>query len=183
MPVPAAQQTSQTLICSAPQSLAGINVSTTVRMTVVRLRTGGLWVHAPIAPTRRAPRCFISAPCLHLAASHHRTAVRGRPPGQMSTRVGCAAAPVNSTGCDRECVELLEDLGMPVEHIVLTTHAYEHKIFVPPFQRRYGTAQVWVVPRCCATLSCSASVRCRADICLSLVLLLLLLYPHVPSDA
>lgn len=31
---------------------------------------------------------------------------------------------------------------------MLTTHAYEHKIFVPPFQRRYGTAQVWVVPRC-----------------------------------
>jgi len=70
----------------------------------------------------------------------------------MCSRVGCAAAPVNSTGCDRECVELLEDLGMPVEHIVLTTHAYEHKIFIPPFQRRYGTAQVWVVPRCCANL-------------------------------
>ena len=31
---------------------------------------------------------------------------------------------------------------------MLTTHAYEHKIFVPPFQRRYSTAQVWVVPRC-----------------------------------
>ncbi|KAK9836203.1 hypothetical protein WJX81_008501 [Elliptochloris bilobata] len=80
------------------QSLAGINVSTTVRMTVVKLKSGGLWIHAPIAPTR-------------------------------------------------ECVELLEALGAPVEHIVLTTHAYEHKIFVPPFQRRYGAAQVWVVPR------------------------------------
>ena len=38
--------------CLAPQSLAGVNVSTTIRMTVVKLRTGGLWVHAPIAPTR-----------------------------------------------------------------------------------------------------------------------------------
>ena len=36
------------------QSLAGINVSTTVRMTVVKLRSGGLWVHAPIAPSRHA---------------------------------------------------------------------------------------------------------------------------------
>ena len=35
------------------QSLAGINVCTTVRMTVVKLKTGGLWVHAPIAPTRQ----------------------------------------------------------------------------------------------------------------------------------
>ena len=51
----------------------------------------------------------------------------------------------------RECIELLEALGAPVEHIVLTTHAYEHKIFVPPFQRRYGKAQVWVVPRCAHT--------------------------------
>lgn len=43
--------------CLAPQSLAGINVSTTVRMTVVKLRTGGLWVHAPIAPTRHVSCC------------------------------------------------------------------------------------------------------------------------------
>lgn len=35
------------------QSLAGINVCTTVRMTVVKLASGGLWVHAPIAPTRQ----------------------------------------------------------------------------------------------------------------------------------
>ena len=48
----------------------------------------------------------------------------------------------------RECIELLEELNAPVEHIVLTTHAYEHKIFVPAFQRRYGGAKVWVVPRC-----------------------------------
>lgn len=35
-----------------PQSLGGSNVTTNVRMTVVRLKAGGLWVHAPIAPTR-----------------------------------------------------------------------------------------------------------------------------------
>ncbi len=36
------------------QSLAGLNVATTVRMTVVKLKTGGLLVYAPIAPTRSA---------------------------------------------------------------------------------------------------------------------------------
>jgi hypothetical protein len=64
---------------------------------------------------------------------------------------------------------------MPVEHIVLTTHAYEHKIFVPPFQRRYGTAQVWVVPRCAARVRSAALGQCLmlcisalpAPICLS----------------
>ena len=29
----------------------GLNVSVNVRMTVIKLRSGGLWVHAPIAPT------------------------------------------------------------------------------------------------------------------------------------
>lgn len=30
----------------------GLNVSTNVRMTVIKLKSGGLWVHAPVAPTR-----------------------------------------------------------------------------------------------------------------------------------
>lgn len=34
------------------QSLAGLNVTTTVRMTVVKLQNGELLVYAPIAPTR-----------------------------------------------------------------------------------------------------------------------------------
>ena len=34
------------------QSLGGSNVSTNVRMTVIKLRSGGLFVHAPIAATR-----------------------------------------------------------------------------------------------------------------------------------
>ena len=29
----------------------GLNVSVNVRMTVIKLKTGGLWVHAPVAPT------------------------------------------------------------------------------------------------------------------------------------
>ncbi|EFN58377.1 hypothetical protein CHLNCDRAFT_140272 [Chlorella variabilis] len=39
-----------------PQSLGGSNVTTNVRMTIVRLKSGGLWVHAPIAPTRECVR-------------------------------------------------------------------------------------------------------------------------------
>ena len=34
------------------QSFALTNVATVVRMTVIKLRSGGLWVYAPIAPTR-----------------------------------------------------------------------------------------------------------------------------------
>ncbi|KAL0048122.1 hypothetical protein WJX82_008210 [Trebouxia sp. C0006] len=79
------------------QSLAGLNVTTTIRMTVVKLQNGELLVYAPIAPTR-------------------------------------------------ECVHLVKELDAPVKHIILTTHAYEHKIFISPFQRRFPEAQVYVVP-------------------------------------
>jgi len=34
-----------------------------------------------------------------------------------------------------------------VEYIVLPTFAYEHKIFVGPFSRKFPKAQVWVAPR------------------------------------
>ncbi|KAF8071318.1 rbm8a [Scenedesmus sp. PABB004] len=73
------------------------DVFTPVRMTVIKLRSGELWVHAPVAPTQ-------------------------------------------------ECVNLLRELGAPVAHIVLPTFAYEHKVFVGPFSRRFPDAQVWVTP-------------------------------------
>ena len=37
------------------QTFALTNVSTVVRMTVVKLKSGGLFVYAPIAPTRWVP--------------------------------------------------------------------------------------------------------------------------------
>ena len=75
----------------------GLNVSVNVRMTVIKLRSGGLWVHAPIAPTD-------------------------------------------------ECIALLNELDAPVEHIVLPTTLFEHKIFVGPFQRRFPNATVFIAP-------------------------------------
>jgi len=36
----------------------------------------------------------------------------------------------------RECIHLVKEIGA-VEHVVLTTHAYEHKIFVAPFARKF----------------------------------------------
>jgi|TARA_B110000238_G_scaffold175076_1_gene195182 hypothetical protein len=75
----------------------GLNVSVNVRMTVIKLKNGGLWVHAPVAPTE-------------------------------------------------ECISLLNDLGAPVEHIVLPTTLFEHKIFVGPFARRFPNAQTWIAP-------------------------------------
>ncbi|KAK4279420.1 hypothetical protein QN277_011205 [Acacia crassicarpa] len=80
------------------QALGFSSVSTNIRMTVIKLKSGGLWVHAPIAPTD-------------------------------------------------ECIKLLKELGSPVEYIVLPTFAYEHKIFVGPFSRKFPRAQVWVAPR------------------------------------
>ena len=47
----------------------------------------------------------------------------------------------------RECMALLKELDAPVKYIILTTHAYEHKIFIAPFQRRFKDAQVYVVPK------------------------------------
>lgn len=76
----------------------GLNVSVNVRMTVIKLKTGGLWVHAPVAPTT-------------------------------------------------EMVALLDELDAPVEHVVLPTTLFEHKIFVGPFQRKYPKAQCWIVPQ------------------------------------
>eukprot|EP00879_Flechtneria_rotunda_P019588 GHRR01020581.1.p1 GENE.GHRR01020581.1~~GHRR01020581.1.p1 ORF type:complete len:394 (+),score=84.45 GHRR01020581.1:401-1582(+) len=73
------------------------DVFTPVRMTVIKLRSGGLWVHAPLAPTQ-------------------------------------------------ELLNLLKELDAPVEYIVLPTFAYEHKVFVGPFSRRFPNAKVYVAP-------------------------------------
>ncbi|KAG2424024.1 hypothetical protein HXX76_014848 [Chlamydomonas incerta] len=79
------------------QALEFFSVFTPVRMTVIKLASGGLWVHAPVAPTA-------------------------------------------------ECIRLLKELDAPVEYIVLPTFAYEHKIFVGPFSRRFPKAKVYVAP-------------------------------------
>ncbi|KAG1671868.1 hypothetical protein FOA52_003435 [Chlamydomonas sp. UWO 241] len=79
------------------QALEDLSVYTPVRMTVIKLRSGGLWIHAPVAPTA-------------------------------------------------ECVRLVQELGCPVEYIVLPTFAYEHKIFVGPFSRAFPDAEVYVTP-------------------------------------
>lgn len=43
--------------------------------------------------------------------------------------------------------QLVKELGAPVEYIVLPTFAYEHKIFVGPFSRKFPQAQIYVAPR------------------------------------
>lgn len=75
------------------QALDFFDVYTPVRMTVIKLKSGGLWVHAPVAPTD-------------------------------------------------ECLRLLRELDAPVEYIVLPTFAYEHKVFVGPFSRKFPKAKV-----------------------------------------
>ena len=80
-----------------PQSLGFSSVGVNIRMTVIKLNTGSLWIHAPIAPTE-------------------------------------------------ECLRLLDELNSPVEFIILPTFAYEHKIFVGPFSRKFPGAKVFVAP-------------------------------------
>jgi hypothetical protein len=40
------------------QALGFSSVSTNIRMTVIKLKSGGLWVHAPIAPTDECIQVF-----------------------------------------------------------------------------------------------------------------------------
>jgi hypothetical protein len=40
-------------------------------------------------------------------------------------------------------LQLLAELRAPVECIVLPTHAYEHKIFIAPMQRRFPKAKIY----------------------------------------
>lgn len=45
-----------------------------------------------------------------------------------------------------ECLQLLDGLSEPVKYIILGTAAYEHKIFVGPFSRRFPDADVYITP-------------------------------------
>ncbi|KAJ8908298.1 hypothetical protein NDN08_008389 [Rhodosorus marinus] len=51
-------------------------------------------------------------------------------------------APIAPT---EECVQLLRELELPVEAIVNPTYAYEHRVFVPSFSRRFPSAKVYSV--------------------------------------
>lgn len=56
--------------------------------------------------------------------------------------------------CVQECINLIKELDAPVEYIVLPTFAYEHKVFVGPFSRRFPSAKV-SLPCCFACKVCS----------------------------
>lgn len=109
------------------QALGFSSVSTNIRMTVIKLKSGGLWVHAPIAPTKEC----IQARTL---------------PDPIGPYQPLVSSPIEfySLCC---WLQLLKELDAPVEHIVLPTFAYEHKIFVGPFSRKFPKAQIWVAPR------------------------------------
>jgi len=79
------------------QLLAFANVTATIRCNVIRLKTGGLWVHSPQWPTG-------------------------------------------------EFCSMLDDIGGPVEHVVLPCNAFEHKAPIKAFLKKYPNAQVWIAP-------------------------------------
>jgi hypothetical protein len=45
-----------------------------------------------------------------------------------------------------EFVSLLDDLGAPVEHVVLPCNAFEHKAPMQAFLKKYPKAKVWISP-------------------------------------
>ena len=53
------------------QALEFVDVYTPVRMTVIKLKTGGLWVHAPCAPTTECIRLVkeLDAPVEYIVLS------------------------------------------------------------------------------------------------------------------
>ena len=50
------------------QTLGFSSVATVVRMTIIKLSSGGLWVHAPIAPTRQGLTTITCASPCHAEA-------------------------------------------------------------------------------------------------------------------
>jgi Domain of unknown function (DUF4336) len=68
---------------------------------------------------------------------------------RKNARETCAAGPLSTRRrlLRRECLRLLAELNLPVEYIILPTFAYEHKVFVGPFSRRFPKARVYVAPR------------------------------------
>jgi len=63
-------------------------------------------------------------------------------------KLACGAlwvhAPIAPTA---ECLQLLRELKAPVKYIILPTFAYEHKIFVGPFSRKFPKAKVYIAPK------------------------------------
>jgi hypothetical protein len=59
----------QVWVFEQTQAIDFFDVYTPVRMTVIKLSSGGLWVHAPVAPTAGEPlRGRAAAACgLHVA--------------------------------------------------------------------------------------------------------------------
>lgn len=137
-----------------------------VRMTAIKLSSGGLLIYSPIAPTRReaaslrrvacsptvfsegcpaAPTracCMVMQMCHRVSASSCCQAHLERANGCTEPNEACFTAlrTLGSCVC-RECIDLVKEIGA-VEHVVLTTHAYEHKIFVAPFARKFPGCKV-----------------------------------------
>lgn len=147
------------------QALGFSSVSTNIRMTVIKLKSGGLWVHAPIAPTKECIQVQKQPKLDSLLYDYYlRRIVEMKNYHTLFTLIfntWCLIKLLylikreHTFGLVLQMIEcfafflwqLIKELGAPVEYIVLPTFAYEHKIFVGPFSRKFPKAQVWVAPR------------------------------------
>ncbi|CAN1322548.1 hypothetical protein LINPERPRIM_LOCUS32428 [Linum perenne] len=116
------------------QALGFSSVSTNIRMTVIKLKSGGLWVHAPIAPTKE---------CIQVSQSPYAFILYYL---LLRCFLSLTQRMLKHALVNVYALSILE-LDAPVEYIVLPTFAYEHKIFVGPFSRKFPRAQIWVAPR------------------------------------
>jgi len=51
----------------------------------------------------------------------------------------------NPVAPTEECMAMMKELDAPVKYIVLGSAQYEHKIFVPPFSRKFPGAKIYTV--------------------------------------
>ena len=95
-------------------------LQTPLRCTVIRLKDGSLWVHAPLAPTREF---------LELVES-------------------CGDSNDNDNDNDNDTTSNGHTSGSKgvVAHVVVPTYALEHKVFVKDCLKRWPDAQLWTSP-------------------------------------
>ena len=102
------------------QSLAN-STSTNVRMTAIRLASGGIWIHAPIAPTRRAallrPR---SLKAMSSALVQHAAGQPSQPAsvGDRGVKGSCCAGRLVCHGTSRGCSQQACDAAFHM-HVLL----------------------------------------------------------------
>jgi len=120
-----------------------LDVYVNVRMTVVKLKNGGLWVHNPVAPTMEVIDAVKKLEEKHGKVKH---IVVGSVAIEHKIYSGPFAQyfPDAPTMEVIDAVKKLEEKHGKVKHIVVGSVAIEHKIYSGPFAQYFPDADVWL---------------------------------------